>query len=260
MKLTEKIIKERQDQIKILYDSSYNSKDFEDGLKYLYSVRDDYFKAFTAISLMGIRFNAHDKFLLLRYSNYLVESAIVATDSAYEGLQNACLRELRYLIETSVKFLSLDSNFSKASLKEKATKLNNREVRFEDYVKGLNLFEDFSKSAELKAEILSLYGLFSLTTHPTKNKIEETERISKRGKPAGSDSLKSLNKISKTIFKTLDISLVLLFHSLGQSMAGDIFIVYLDEEIKWKFHKGRFTAELSKCFDYKAERKFKQKL
>ncbi len=40
-------------------------------------------------------------------------------------------------------------------------------------------------------------------------------------------------------------------------MSGDVFIQVLDENTKWKYHKGKYTKEYSKKFDYKHERQTK---
>ena len=40
-----------------------------------------------------------------------------------------------------------------------------------------------------------------------------------------------------------------------RDLGADIFTVALDDEPRWRFHKGKFMARLSRCFDYKLERK-----
>jgi len=34
------------------------------------------------------------------------------------------------------------------------------------------------------------------------------------------------------------------------SMAGDIFTTVLDDEPKWRFHKGKFVSRMFRCFEY----------
>ena len=62
----------------------------------------------------------------------------------------------------------------------------------------------------------------------------------------GFESIKMLIDLNKLIFRAYDMILVMIFHSFGDSMSGDIFIQLLDDNDKWRFHKGKYTKEYSK--------------
>jgi hypothetical protein len=49
-----------------------------------------------------------------------------------------------------------------------------------------------------------------------------------------------------------------MFYGLGLSMAGDIFTSILDDKTKWRFHKAPFVRRMSRCFDYKHERRVRR--
>lgn len=250
----EEIARERRERISAYYSETYNTREFQDGLKYLSSICNDYIIGLKYVSLMGMRFDAQDKSLLLAYQDLLTESLLMALEASLQGIRNVCRRELRYVLEHSVKLLSLDQNQINVPLSEKAALLNDRGKRFEDYVSDLKLFDEFSAKENFKNEILSLYSYLSTITHPSHDSLQEVERLSKKGVYTSMESVSALNTLAKNFFNVLDVSLVLVFHSIGLGLAGDVFVQCLDDEKKWKFHKGKFVKELSKCFDYKAER------
>lgn len=41
-------------------------------------------------------------------------------------------------------------------------------------------------------------------------------------------------------------------------ISGDIFTAALDDEPKWRFHKGKFVERVSCCFDYKHKRRVRR--
>lgn len=63
-----------------------------------------------------------------------------------------------------------------------------------------------------------------------------------------------LADINKLIFRAYDIILMMIFHGYGHSMSGDLFVQLFGDNIKWKFHKGKYVKDYSKNFDYKHER------
>jgi hypothetical protein len=56
--------------------------------------------------------------------------------------------------------------------------------------------------------------------------------------------------MNKAIFEVYDIILAILFSCFGNSMSGDIFEQVLDLNKKWKFHKGKYTSQISKVLHY----------
>ena len=72
------------------------------------------------------------------------------------------------------------------------------------------------------------------------------------------ESVATLNRFNKLAFQVYDLVLVRIFYSIGLSMAGDIFTGVLDDEPKWRFHKGKFVGRMSRCFDYKHERRVRR--
>jgi hypothetical protein len=148
-----------------------------------------------------------------------------------------------------------DRQFAEATDCPRLAGLKDRSKHFEDYVAELSYFPDFEKPDEADAEMLSLYSELSGFVHPAVPQFEHALSRSRHDEGPGFESVAALNRFNKLAFRVYDLVLVRLFHSIGLSMAGDIFTVALDDEPRWRFHKGKFMARLSRCFDYKHERK-----
>lgn len=69
------------------------------------------------------------------------------------------------------------------------------------------------------------------------------------------ESVATLNRFNKLAFRVFDLVLVRIFYSIGHSMAGDVFTSALDDQPKWRFYKGKYVTRMSRCFDYKHERR-----
>ncbi len=224
-------------------------------MRYLEGIGQDLLIAMTLVRLQGARFSAGDNYLVFRFAPHLVESVIAITASAREGLQSAARRELRFLLEAAVKLSSRDFHPKAKSFEERLAGLNDRDRRFEDYVASLTYFAEFDKPEEANAAVLSLYSELSRAVHATATQFEEALSRSQRGEDAGMESVATLSKFNKLTMQVYDIVLVRMFHGLGLSLSGDIFTSILDNEPRWRFHKAKHVARLSKCFDYKHERR-----
>lgn len=248
-------VRERRDQYMT---ETLQSRPFQDGVRYLEGIAWDLLTAMTYVRLQGGRYAASDDYLLFRFAPHIVESTVAITMSAKEGLQNAARRELRFLLEASVKLSSRDFHPTAKNFEERLDGLNNGEKRFEDYVASLIYFNAFERPDEANAALLSLYSELSHYVHATRSQFENAITRSRRGEDPAMESIGTLNRFNQLAFQVYDLVLVRLFHGVGLSLAGDIFTSTLDDEPKWRFHKGRFVTRLSKCFDYKHERRVRR--
>lgn len=250
-----KTLRERRED----YESNVlNSQPFQDGLRYLDGLRSDFLMAHTYIRFQATRFSAGDDYLLFRFAPHMVESVLSITMNAREGLQNAARRELRFLLEASVKLSGRDFHPAAKNFEERLAGLDDRSQRFEDYVSALAYFDEFETPAEANSAILSLYSKLSHYVHATTPQLKEATNRWKRGEDAGRESVATLNSFNQLAFQVYDLVLVRLFYGIGLSMAGDIFVGDLDDQPKWRFHKAKFISRLSKCFDYKHERRVRR--
>jgi hypothetical protein len=235
-----------------------DSQPFKDGLRYLEGIAQDFLTAQTYVRLQATRFSGGDDYLLLRFAPHLAESSLSVTMNARQGLQNAARRELRFLLEAAVKLSTRDFHSEAKTFEERLQGQNDRDKRFEDYVAELRYEAEFEKPEEANAAILSLYRELSKFVHATEPQLTAALIRDKRGEDAGMESVATLNRFSQLAFQVYDLVLVRIFGSIGLSMAGDIFTGILDDEPKWRFHKGKFVGRLSRCFDYKHERRVRR--
>jgi hypothetical protein len=231
------------------------SRPFQDELHYLEGIASDFLMAMTYVRLQGTRYSASGDYLLFRFAPHIAESSFAITMNAREGLQNAARRELRFLLEASVKLSSRDFHPEARNFGERLAGLNDRDQKFEDYVAARTYFGEFEKPKEANNAILSLYTDLSRYVHASVPQFQEALARARRGEDAGMESVATLNRFNRLAFQVYDLVLVRLFQGLGLSMAGDIFTDILDHEPSWRFHKGKFVSRLSKCFDCKHERR-----
>jgi len=232
-----------------------DSRPFQNGLDYLGDITSDFLRAMQYVRFQGARYRAADHYLMFQFAPHMAEAALAIATVAREGMQNAARRELRFLLEASVKLSASDVSPKARTFEDRLAGLSSRDKRFKEYVASLSYFDTFEKPREANAAILSLYSELSNYVHATVPQFEESMKRSRRGESVGRESVATLNRFNKLAFQVYDLVLVRLFHGLGLSLAGDIFTTTLDDEIAWKFHKGTFVRRLSKCFDYKAERR-----
>jgi hypothetical protein len=235
-----------------------NSRPFQDGLCYLEGIGADLLSAQTYIRLQGTRYSAADDYLMFRFAPHLSESVLAIIMNAKEGLQNAARRELRFLLEAAVKLSSRDFHANAKTFEQRLAGLADRSKRFEDYVSELRYFDEFEKPEQANATILSLYGDLSLYVHAAVPQFQGAMIRADKGEGAGMESVSTLNRFSSLAFQVYDLVLVRMFYGIGLSMAGDIFTTVLDDEPKWRFHKGKFVGRMSRCFDYKHERRVRR--
>ncbi len=235
-----------------------NNRPFQDGLRYLEGITADLLTAQSYLRLQGTRYGAAEDYLMFRFAPHLSESVLAVTMSAKEGLQNAARRELRFLLEAAVKLSSRDFHTDAKTFEARLAGLADRGKRFEDYVGELRYFDEFEQPQEANAAILSLYGDLSLYVHAAVPQFQHAMIRTDKGEDPGMESVATINRFNSLAFQVYDLVLVRMFYGLGVSMAGDIFTTVLDDEPKWRFHKGKFVSRMSRCFDYKHERRVRR--
>jgi hypothetical protein len=251
----EKIAKELREDRERYQKEVLDSRQFQDALRYLDGITYDLFAALTYVRMQASRSSAADDYLLFRFASHVVEAALAINLCAQQGLQNAARRELRFLLEAAVKLSSRDFHEDATTFEDRLAGLRAGNKRFADYVGELRYFDEFEEPQEANAEVLSLYSELCKYVHASVPQFEEAMARARRGEPAGMETVATLNRFNKLAFRVYDLVLVRIFYGIGLSLAGDIFTGILDDEPKWRFHKGKFVGRMSRCFDYKHERR-----
>lgn len=235
----------------------YNSQHYQQELKLIRDITNDFIYTLNSISLCSTRAgNIYDDFLTIKAIDDILQSVIAILSLVEHGIHNTIKRELRYLIEMMTKYVIVDYVKMGESLTTKTQYLKDSIPNSSiDVIDGYTPPLIGVKNDEFKAEVKDFFYKACVYVHPSKKQIDEQVKNYERGNTIGFESSKMLADMNKLIFRAYDMILVMLFHGFGDSMSGDLFIQLLDDNKKWKFHKSKYVKEYSKNFDYKHERK-----
>jgi hypothetical protein len=232
--------------------------EFQEKMTFFERVCESFLGGVTACFLMSTRSSAlRDDSLSLRLTDEYIQSAVSIRALVINGAQDPAKRELRFLLEASVKYLFADQQMPSSSLADKIQFLKEKIPRSSvDIVDKLDLpgLPAAERNA-LKGEVKDIYAKLSAFVHPSITQIQEDINRYVRGEHLGFESARDVGRFAELAFRVFDIVMVLLFHAVGLGLAGDIFTAALDSMDDWKFHKGKYTQILSRRFDYKVERK-----
>jgi hypothetical protein len=196
---------------------------------------------------------------------------LAASHMIKEGLHDPARREMRFLVEASVKALWLDQG-SRAlrddapagitvpprTVREKAAALDGlgRE-RFEAVVDSLEfgLLGD-KGAAQYRQTAKSLYGTLSTTTHVSSRNVERDLANFEKGKHFAFETVAEVNAIARLLRQVLDLALASHFEGFDHGLVGDIFELPL--ATNWSFLKTPLVGAIDRHFDYKHERRVRR--
>lgn len=224
-----------------------------------------------AIELVATRHSAFfDERISLRMKPHLVQSIIAAGHLIKEGLHDPARREMRFLVEASVKALWLDqgspalrsgvvpSEPPPSSVAEKVTALDGLgRQRFDEVVDSLcfaMLGADAGRRYRQTAK--SLYGSLSTTTHVSSRNVERDLANFDKGKHFAFETVADVDAIARLLRQVLDLALASHFEAFDQGLVGDLFEpLFLPN---WSFLKTPLVAAVDRHFDYKHERRVRR--
>ncbi len=213
-----------------------------------------------AIRSAAIAFTRHpesNNWLLHRFVDDVLESSIAIFALARQGVFNVGRRELRYLLEAVVKHVFVDQRFAESAPLEDRLAFLNESTKVPrssvDPVDDL-VIRMLAEPKLLKATAHSAFGNLSGYTHPSKRQLDEQLRRAERGEYSGFESSATLEAFNRLVAQSYDVILALVFEGIGPAFTGDLFINVFDVNPGWRFHKTKFVGEISRYFDYKAER------
>jgi hypothetical protein len=245
-------------------DEIISSQSYQNELKFISRMTDDVLK-FLSMCLICDRNRPNSDHSLVVYSyDELILSALAVKNLAQEGLVNPIKRELRYIIESFIKYLYVDQQVRDSepfmSLKDRLDFLDRNVNSSIDIRQNLELYALHPDDAkQFIAEVYDLYRDCCAYVHVSRQQIEERIKLKNPNRPCGyMVSDKELQKISRLIFRVYDVALTLFMHGYGIAMTGDIFVSFLDDLPDWKFHKGKYVGVVSAYFDYKHERNMRK--
>ena len=180
--------------------------------------------------------------LLSYLAQDVLQSSVSILTLAMEGMQSVAKRELRFLIETSIKICFVQQQSYSSAIGEKLSafekELSSQRISIKQNI-NLSMLPD-GMGESFTEEVGRLYGLTSSYVHLTPSQIQERIAAVDAGKTAGKESAEDIAELNKLTSRGLAASLVLLFHSVPEYVAGD----WLVEE----------NGGMDSNFDYKHER------
>lgn len=200
-----------------------------------------------------------DNSLVLRSTDDLGQSIVAALALVQEGLINPVRRELRYVIESSIKYLYIDQQPNLTTIDDRLEFLQKNVDSSIDMRQELKLEAMHPSDASLfMDEIYDAYRDCCAYVHVSRRQIEERLQYNIEGRSLGMETADELRKIGRLMFRVYDMALALYLHGYGLSMTGDVYIQVLDDMEKWKFHNGKYLSVISAYFDYKHERNMRK--
>ncbi|MBL7704388.1 MAG: hypothetical protein JNM21_02460 [Taibaiella sp.] len=195
----------------------------------------------------------------LRILDDIIQSIASIEMLAKEGIMNTCRRELRYLIELSIKSCLIVNKNPKKSFEQQI-------AEYEKLLSSSNInpintlgFSYFDKvqQEDFKTEVKRLYGYLSKYTHASAHQIQERLASAMNGRTIGFEGISELKVLNKDVEKVLSIVVVMIFHSVAQYVVGDFLVEPNGKTVDWYFNKSKFINIIDESFDYKHERQVK---
>lgn len=194
--------------------------------------------------------------LLTCIADDFLETALAIPLMAREGIHNACRRELRFLLEMSIK-LCFIQQASEASTTEDKVALFGRELDSPNI--NLRKRVTLSLLPEAQRELFSehvgrLYGESSNYVHLTTTQLQRRLELVDSGRKPGEESLEEVIALNQQILHNLAAAFVFVAHSVPSFAAGDLFVSADGSSHRWMLAADKFIAFLDEHFDYKHER------
>ncbi|WP_192250790.1 hypothetical protein [Mesorhizobium caraganae] len=197
--------------------------------------------------------------LLSHVAEDLLQSAVSLTTLAMESLGSVAKRELRFLIEASIKLCFVQQQGYDLTIAEKLGQFEDvlwsQRISIQRNINLLLLPE--AKRPQFVEEVGRLYGVTSTFVHLTPAQIEERIALTSQGRLPGREIPAEIDEFNQLISRGMAASLVLLFHSVPTHVAGEWLVQHDGTTLDWYFAGSRFIAAIDSDFDYKHERQDK---
>ena len=234
------------------------SEPFRTELRRLHSLTQGFVLTLRLAWLTATRDPAFANSLLWRFTDDLLASAVGIERLVSEGTDTTARRELRFMFELAIRHLYVDTCAMtpdtplETRLAFVEHRLGNRDVQL---VSDLPLVLVADKDA-FRGTVRRLYGELSRFTHPSAGQLGGRLERAVRGAYVGFEAAADVKDFNDLLGRTYDVLVVLVCEGLGDRAAGDLILAFddVDDVDDWPFHRTLFVEQVSRGFDYKAER------
>ena len=194
--------------------------------------------------------------LLSYLAQDFIESAVSILLLARGETVSVAKREIRFIIESSVKVCYVQQESYNSSIDRKLAQfykeLSSSKISIKQdlalRILPEELRDDFSE------EVGRLYGRTSEYVHLTPQQIQERIAATDARRATEAENVVDFDALNDLLSRGLASSLVLLFHSVSAYVAGDWLVRHDGTMNDWYFAASRFIAGIDSNFDYKYER------
>jgi len=238
-------------------DEELNSEVYKDEWSRLVEMRKSITHCLTFCYMNSIRDGVSgDRNFFLRMIDDITQSVLSIEIIAKEGVLNTCRRELRYLIELSIKSCLIVNNTIKHTFEEQIDEyeklLNSSNINPINSLSFGYLQPD--NEEEFKTEVKRLYGYLCKYSHSSSYQIRERLARAQMGRTIGFEGVQELKELNNDIERVFAVVLVMIFHSVAQYVVGDFMVEPSGETVNWYFSKSKYITIIDQQFDYKHER------
>lgn len=189
----------------------------------------------------------------------LIQSLVAIKSLSAESIRNPCRRELRYMIESTIKACLISQKNSDKSIEEQI--LEYRQVIKSTNVSMIKEIEFYffpdSQKEQFIEKTLRLYGKLCAYVHSTPHQMQERIELDKKGRYIGYEGADELCELNNELGDALLSILVLFFHTIPRWCVGDYLVEPNGYTVSSYYCKYRFFAIIDEAFDYKHERQDK---
>lgn len=215
--------------------------------------------------LFALRFIIHDtardptffdNHLLSYVSQDYIQAAVGLPTLISDGVHNVCRRELRFLLEMSIKLCFVQEHQYNLDV---TSKLQTFEKMFDStnisIQRQLKLYllpsEEHTSFYE---EVGRLYGATSKYVHLSQAQVLERINLVDQGRTSGHESAADVQELNKLLRRVLACCIVFLLHSVPPYVVGDLLVEPDGSSLRWYFSGSKFIALIDQQYDYKHER------
>ncbi|MHA8068813.1 hypothetical protein ACS6L2_05965 [Aquirufa ecclesiirivi] len=242
---------------KINIKEELNSNAYKDEWQRFLEMRKSIIKCLSFCYLDSLRDGVSDEQnFFLRMIDDITQSLISIEIIAKEGIINMCRRELRYIIELSIKSCMIVNCTTKFTFKDQIIEyqklLKSSNINHINSLKFGYLQPDLED--EFKTEVKRIYGYLCKYSHSSSHQILERLRRAEMGRTIGFEGAQELKELNNDIESVFAVVLVMIFHSVAKSVVGDFMVESNGETVSWYFNKSKYIDMIDQQFDYKIER------
>ena len=200
-----------------------------------------------------------DKLFCLSVIDDILQSIVAIKCLAAEGIRNSCRRELRYLIELSIKACLISQKQSENNIEDQISE-------FHKTIESTNIsmineidfhFFNSTDKARFITETKRIYGELCLYVHSTPSQMQERIALNSRGRYIGREGTNELKGLNDEIGKALSYVLMLFFHAIPNWCVGDYIVEKDGTTVDTFFSKSTYFSLVDEFYDYKHERQDK---